>query len=462
MNLVRLPPDKSGWAGLKFLCLNCNAVRDLDGLQSHAFLRDRAFNSDLKYLCRGGQPWFGQISSTESLCDKSPIATYLGAINAYFADTVSAITIPEKITGEAIKVKLEQLPLDLLDFVTLLNGHPQAVEKLKKLASEKAAQGRSEMAFVSEAQESELLNALGLLFGSDVTDTGSSELSDMRVREFRALAVDPPRELRPVLLPSLGTPQGISFGAIERATGFGWIEETRVLSGFTRVKPAEALSGPGTNGRRNLSQRDSVEWLPARKTYGDGIFLKFESEAIRNWRELADSSGRYARLERAIELPPWSGGRYQQSCDGGKAAAFVAIHSFSHALLGQIALWAGYNVASLKERVYAHEDGYGVLLYSNDGDADGSLGGLLAIGESGKLGAITEAAIERIRWCSNDPVCAERAHSEEMGRSLNLAACHSCLFLPETSCEISNQLLDRGSLLNPEPSTIRSYQGVFE
>jgi hypothetical protein len=43
--------------------------------------------------------------------------------------------------------------------------------------------------------------------------------------------------------------------------------------------------------------------------------------------------------------------------------------------------------------------------------------------------------------CSSDPLCIE---SQGQGTfSLNLAACHTCGLLPETSCEEGNLLLDR-------------------
>jgi hypothetical protein len=459
MNLARMRPDKSGWAGLRFICRNCNKVRGLDGIQRHNALEDHAFGGKLKYQCRGEQPWFSYAGSGDASCKKSPITTYLGASNVYFADTFSALTIPEQMSGEEIKIKLEQLPLDLLELITVLNGHPNALEKLKQLAADKVARGRLEMKFVLEAQDPELHNALELLFRFDTATTGFSSISDIRVREFRALAGDPPSALRPRDLPILGAAKAVSLNSISGATGFGWIEETRVLVGFTRAKPASVLSGPGSNGRANLAKRQPLEWLPARKTYGDGIFVKFDNESMQEW--MGSVSIRYDGLESAIKLPPWSGGRYQQSCESAGVAAYVAMHSFSHALMGQIALWAGYNVASLKERIYSSTEGFGVLVFSNDGDADGSLGGLLAIGEGGKLGTIIESAIERIKWCGNDPVCNERASLEESHASLNLAACHSCLFLPEVSCEMSNRLLDRGSLFVEENNAAQRIRGIF-
>lgn len=55
---------------------------------------------------------------------------------------------------------------------------------------------------------------------------------------------------------------------------------------------------------------------------------------------------------------------------------------------------------------------------------------------------IFKEAIEHAELCSNDPVCIT---SKGQGReSLNLASCHACGLIPETSCEIYNIMLDRG------------------
>ena len=55
------------------------------------------------------------------------------------------------------------------------------------------------------------------------------------------------------------------------------------------------------------------------------------------------------------------------------------------------------------------------------------------------------AALNRAQWCSSDPVCIE---STGQGvDNANLAACHGCVLLPETSCEEGNRLLDRGMIV---------------
>jgi len=52
----------------------------------------------------------------------------------------------------------------------------------------------------------------------------------------------------------------------------------------------------------------------------------------------------------------------------------------------------------------------------------------------------------RTELCSSDPLCAEHVPTLD-DQTLHGAACHSCLFLPETSCERNNRLLDRAVLV---------------
>ena len=84
----------------------------------------------------------------------------------------------------------------------------------------------------------------------------------------------------------------------------------------------------------------------------------------------------------------------------------------------------------------------GVLIYTAAGDSEGTMGGLVRMGEPGALEAVVAKALEKARWCSSDPVCIES--SGQGPDSCNLGACHSCALLPETSCEEQNRILDRG------------------
>ena len=55
-------------------------------------------------------------------------------------------------------------------------------------------------------------------------------------------------------------------------------------------------------------------------------------------------------------------------------------------------------------------------------------------------------AVEDAQWCSSDPICSDGIISTS--ESMNNAACHSCLLLPETSCEQFNCFWTEHSLLD--------------
>src|SRR5690606_7868283 len=86
----------------------------------------------------------------------------------------------------------------------------------------------------------------------------------------------------------------------------------------------------------------------------------------------------------------------------------------------------------------------GLLVYTASSDSAGSLGGVASMAETELLGAALREGLQRLSWCSSDPVCIESTGSGTDG--LNLAACHACVLAPETSCEMNNSFLDRALL----------------
>lgn len=131
---------------------------------------------------------------------------------------------------------------------------------------------------------------------------------------------------------------------------------------------------------------------------------------------------------------------------------YVFLHSFSHALMRQFALECGYTAASIRERIYSlppeADDGpmAGVLIYTAAPDSEGTLGGLVNLGRPEALGRHIAHALEGVRLCASDPLCSEH-HPGREGVTLHGAACHACLFVPETSCERGNKYLDRSLLV---------------
>lgn len=124
----------------------------------------------------------------------------------------------------------------------------------------------------------------------------------------------------------------------------------------------------------------------------------------------------------------------------------MLLHTLAHMLIKRLSYEAGYGASSIRERIYSAPAGTahpmaGILLYTAAGDADGTLGGLVGLGHPGNLDRALAGALDEARWCASDPICVE---SEGQGPgSLNIAACHACALLPETSCELQNRLLDR-------------------
>jgi len=181
---------------------------------------------------------------------------------------------------------------------------------------------------------------------------------------------------------------------------------------------------------------DSI-WYPGFEGRGEGIFITFsdgnipefsESRAHEEWRRYGGSSN--------LTGTPWG--------DIPREPLFVWLHTLSHALIMAISLHSGYSSASLRERVYINRnaDNGGILIYTTSPGEDGSMGGL--IGAVDIFEEILKMASERIRLCSNDPLCSEVRKTPER---INGAACHSCLLISETSCEHRNMWLDRHIIL---------------
>ena len=101
----------------------------------------------------------------------------------------------------------------------------------------------------------------------------------------------------------------------------------------------------------------------------------------------------------------------------------------------------------------------GILIYTSSSDSEGTLGGLVEKGDSTILNSIVEKALSKARWCSSDPLCIEETNGKGF-MGVNLAACHSCALLPETSCCNMNKFLDRGLVIgtldNPEIGLLNS------
>ena len=232
------------------------------------------------------------------------------------------------------------------------------------------------------------------------------------------------------------------------------IREVRALLGFTRIESNADFAEATVlkDGRLTKLCRESPKWLPASEVRGEGIFLRIREEVFLAWQSKAEvqqlqqeflDSHKAWRILRKLTPPE----------DGFPGIRLVLLHSLAHALMRQIVLDCGYTAASVRERLYSRQPGEdggpmaGILLYTAAPDSEGTLGGLVEMGDPLTMGRHLQQALESMRLCASDPLCSEH-RPDTLGRGIQGACCHACQFSPETSCERGNRYLDRSVLVN--------------
>jgi hypothetical protein len=265
------------------------------------------------------------------------------------------------------------------------------------------------------------------------------EVNDARhVPNLRVVATAPPAELAPWLS---------TVNLVER------LRETRAFYGFNRLEPStNTLAGMPEVAMhqlfRNPPAQPQERWLPAVEVFGEGIYIELSEDRLAQWQHDNDDWLRH-RLDDAFVTR--LGGVFQTLPPLGTAtrawaSRYLLIHSLAHIFINQLVFECGYSTASLRERLYISADTSapmaGLLIYTAAGDSEGTLGGLVRLGRPERLGPVVQRALSRASWCSADPVCSENLGGQG-SRQANLAACHACVLLPETSCETINEGLDR-------------------
>jgi hypothetical protein len=245
-----------------------------------------------------------------------------------------------------------------------------------------------------------------------------------------------------------GVPVIASVVPVER------LREVVALCGFTRVDAPdsiEASSGEAGTQCAPLA-RGSLTWLPAAEVRGEGIFVRLDEAIVAEWSRRIAGETSCSALHAAHRR--WRERRGLEDLETGwPGTRYVLLHSLAHALIREMSLECGYSTASIRERIYSRDpDGEGkgamagLLLYTAAPDSEGTLGGLVAMAQADEFARLLESALRRMELCSADPMCAGHAPSESE-TTLHNAACHACLFLPETSCERANRYLDRSMLV---------------
>ncbi|MGY1810176.1 DrmB family protein [Blastococcus sp. SYSU D00669] len=410
-----------GLASLVIRCETCKARRDLGDLTAKDSLKR------IGVRCNGKQPW--QTGGGFAPCDERVEVVQRGATNVTMAEVTTALDIPEPAKPPRDYVAEIRQHRNFGDVASAPNG-PRAAVLIGLIADDL---GVSEELVLQVAQE-------GTVSFDELLETRAGLLAD-EWSAFQQVGDDPDERTGSrdfVISPS--TIVKSARNAVEQELSdlvddvalVHRLREVRVLHGFRRYALDADLVPV------DLGPRIRERWLPAVESFGEGIFLSFDQDAVAHWENEPEVLDRAAKLEK----------RRQESLLGSRLTTvsprFLLVHTFAHLLMRQLAFTCGYSAASLRERVYASEGPAGqagLLVYTAAGDAEGTLGGLVRQGEEPRLARSVVAALESAAWCSADPVCRE---SQGQGlNSLNLAACHGCSLVAETSCQNSNVLLDR-------------------
>src|SRR4051795_4931910 len=166
--------------------------------------------------------------------------------------------------------------------------------------------------------------------------------------------------------------------AVERVVLVHRLREVTAQLGFTRFEPISAdAEGELEMGVEAAPLAREVSWLPACENKGEGVFLAFRKEAIDAWLRRPAVQERGRQLDAGFRQ--WQG-EHPQSRRRFFGLQYVLLHSLSHLLITAMSLECGYPASAIRERVYALDSGYGILLYTGSPDAEGTLGGLVEAG----------------------------------------------------------------------------------
>ena len=404
-----------------WVACSCGAKRSMSGATQRE-------NFD-GVTCSGHHP-FRPAHKNDS-CKKGMIPSQRGASNVYFAVTRSAISIPPWINplynliDEHIRL-IDSYEEDFgeLGLTKIYNKHFAAFTWDDFVAA--LARKRENIKEFSEIKQMEY-NAI---------THHSDPLYSSNKKHFKAEEDPVPDYLRPY---------------ISRIIRITRLREVRVLLGFTRVDAPDPDADKQTN-IVYLNKGKTERWLPAAEVHGEGIFIEFNKATVSQWLKQPDLKQLSEKYEQC----------YKEFCESKgwsitvlRNAKYVLMHTFAHLLIKQMSMFSGYSSSAIRERIYFSEDMCGILLYTGSADKEGSLGGLVELGNINQLILLMRDAFQEALLCTNDPECLNNIPA---GNNSNGAACHSCCMVSETACENGNRMLDRGLVV---PINGREDQAFF-
>ena len=413
--------------------------RDENGLDSTVLTQDLD-GSSFPYMCTGARPWLHELQGS---CDNPVRGALRAAGNVYFPRVESSIFLPQRLgaVSGALRDLLNRAEVSpVLDAVFTFVGSDATAAQLR---------GQLPHELFDVFSDKEMLAGYRDRFGIgrdpvDVQGSDSDELDIWRHPEYKMIRETPADDALRASDPGLHSDLAKHLARVRSVTV---LQETRVLRGFTRGRDSELKISVGKGMLRRRPLPPERDWLPAYVVKGEGIYLELDSAKLAQWEARGDVQARADLI----------GDRYNRVINerGGAvrdiSPRLIVLHTLGHMLVNQLVFTCGYSSASLRERLYvSRENGRemaGLLIYTAAGDSEGTMGGLVRMALTTQLQPVVASALSDAHWCSTDPVCMDAGAKGQGPDSCNLAACHGCALVPETSCEEFNRFLDRGLVI---------------
>jgi hypothetical protein len=401
----------------------CGAKRSMAGAT------DKTGFAEAGFCCTGRHPH--RPKSRNERCDCGEVfPSQRGATNIYFPVIRSAISIPPwtnplyLLIDEHYHTILEMNRLGVTDAVDRI--FTEYFTDYNRAEFDKAIETREKR--IKEFVEIKEMEYAAFTHHSDPTYKKD-------IKYFKATEDDAPSYLKKY------------FSRIIRIER---LREVMVLQGFMRIDPPEP-EADNLKSMVRLNTKKPDSWLPGVEVHGEGIFIEFNKQTIGKWLSNPTVKKLSSLYKEAFE-------RYsaERGWDNVKErnGEYVLLHTFAHLIIKEMSLQSGYSSTAIRERIYSSPSMCGVLFYTGSADKEGSLGGLVELGEESRFKKLLKAAIENALLCTNDPECANSHIDPD---NLNGSACHSCCMIAETACENGNRLLDRGLIIPLDGKTELSY-----
>ncbi|HWK25180.1 MAG TPA: DrmB family protein, partial [Solirubrobacter sp.] len=335
--------------GSTIICQACEASRGMAEAQG-AKGREK-----LPQACRGRHPHLGAFFPG---CDAAPALIMMGASNLWFPSTQSVVVMPRS-DAEEKQALADQLRVELgVDQIKPFSDQLGVVRAL-------ATAAKIEVGDISDA-------ALAAAVAEVLAEPESDEAHEQRRASWDPVELLVPewRYLqKPALFPAQQNNSGLMVTErqrgpklderIARVVGVNRMKRVNAVLGFTRLDELDRVNDVASR-LVDLTRFGKPTWVPATEDRGEGIFLQLDLDVVAAWEQQVKSTqlwGAHREAHRRNFARRFSETAKIDDPDNRlPGTRYWLVHTLSHILIREMAMFSGYGAASLTERIYAWEE----------------------------------------------------------------------------------------------------------